>query len=192
MLRAVNRWLRPGRSGSLVIEIGQGQFGQRFPHDSLKCPNHVVVFRCDQCESVAGAFRAPGAPDAVDVGVGGIGHVEVDHVRDALHIQAARGDVGGDHDLVSAVLEALECGLTLSLRAVAVQAGDVEAGARDLLGNTVGAVFGAGEDQDGIGVGLLEQGDQQRPFQMLGHRVKRMGHRVRRAAEADRDALWGA
>ena len=89
----------------------------------------VVVFGRDQREGVAGALGAAGATDAVDVGVGRIRHVEVDDVRNALHIEAARGDIGGDHDLMMPAPEALERRLALSLRTVAVQAGDLVTGA---------------------------------------------------------------
>ena len=80
-------------------------------------------------------------------------------------------------------MKPLERALALALRAVAVQAGDLEAGLRDLLRQALGAVLGAGEDQHGIGIGLLEQLQQQGGFQMLRHRVERVRDRVRRAAE---------
>ena len=63
---------------------------------------------------------AAGAPDAVDVGVAILGRVEVDHVRDAVHVDAARGDVGRDQRADLRRLEAGERALALALRAVAV------------------------------------------------------------------------
>ena len=93
----------------------------------------------------------------MDVIVGGGGHVKIDDMRNALHVQAARGDVGGYHDLVLAALEPAQGALTLPLSAVAVQAGGFEAGPFDLLRQPVGTVFGAGKDQDRFGVGLFEQ-----------------------------------
>ena len=65
-------------------------------------------------------------------------------------------------------------GLTLTLGTVAVKAGGPETGKVDLPGQSFGAVFGAGKDQYGIGVGLSEQCQQQGRLQMLGNRVESM------------------
>ena len=46
----------------------------------------------------AGAVLAPGATDAVDVVLGVVGVVVVDHELDVVHVEAAGGDVGGDQD----------------------------------------------------------------------------------------------
>ena len=148
---------RSGWGRSRVVKIVESLASQRFAHDALQSPDHVAVVRRDERECIAGVFGAAGASDAVDVGVGGVGHIEVDDVRNAFHIQAACGDVGGDHDLIRAAPEAFERGLTLSLRAIAVQAGNFISGAVDLLGELFGAMFGAREDQDGIRVGMFEQ-----------------------------------
>ncbi len=100
----------------------------------------------------------------MDVGVGGVGHVVVDDVRDVFHVEAARRDVGGDHDVVYAFLEASERGLALSLRAVAVQAGCLVTCPPDLLLQFFRATARAREDQHGVGVYAFEQFDQQRGF----------------------------
>ena len=107
--------VRFGRGGSRVIKVVESLASQRFAHDFFKSPNHVAIIRRDQRECVAGAFGASGASDAMDVCVGGVGHVEVDDVRNAFNVESARGDVGGDHDLIRAAFETFERGLTLSL-----------------------------------------------------------------------------
>lgn len=76
------------------------------PHDLFQRADHIVIIRGDQGEGIAAALCASGTADTMDVGVGGIGHVEVDDVRDAVHIQAAGGDVSGDHDLELSAFEA--------------------------------------------------------------------------------------
>ena len=68
----------------------------------------------------AGARRAAAA---VDVVVGRERHVEVDDVRDALDVDAARRDVGGDQDRVLAAPERLERRDAILLAAVGVDAG---------------------------------------------------------------------
>ena len=130
-------------------------------HDAFECADHVVIFRRDERECVAGALGASRASDAVNISIGGIGHVEVDNVRDAVDIETARRDVGGDHDLEMSRFETVQGALALSLCTVAVQARHSKARVRDLAGDLVGAVFGAREDQHRIGIGLLEQFQQQ-------------------------------
>src|SRR3546814_19819014 len=58
----------------------------------------------------AGGARAPGAADAVDVIVGMPGRVEIEDVADALDVEPARGDVGGDEDVDLTALEQIEFG----------------------------------------------------------------------------------
>jgi hypothetical protein len=57
----------------------------------------LVTFRAgEEGDPRSAAARAPGPPDAVHVGVAVLGRVEVDHVRDPVDVDPARGDVGGD------------------------------------------------------------------------------------------------
>ena len=71
---------RPRRRGSRVVEVCEGLALDRSAHDAFESPDHVVIFRRDERERVAGALGAAGAPDAMDVGIGRIGHVEVDNM----------------------------------------------------------------------------------------------------------------
>ena len=125
----------------------------------------------------------------MDVCVGGIGHVIVDHVRNAFHIQAARGDVSGNHDLMRAVLEAFERRLALSLRTVAMQTCDLVPGTLDLLRHFLRAIFRACEDQHRTGIGFFEQRQQQLRLQMRRHRIQRVRDSFRGAADAHRNLL---
>ena len=138
---------RSRRRGNGVVESFESLALDGFAHDAIQRPNHIGVFRRDERKSVASAFGASGAPDAMDVGIGGIGHVVVDDVRDGFHIEAARRNVGGDHDVMRTGLETPERGLTLSLRSISMQAGDFEARAQNLLSHFLGAIFCAREDQ---------------------------------------------
>ena len=157
VVRASYSGSRSGRGGSRVIKVVESLASQRFAHDFFQRADHVAIIRCDERERVAGAFGAASASDAMDVCVGGVGHIEVDDVRNAFHVETARGDVGGDHDLICAAPEAFESGLTLPLRTVAVQARYFISGVVNLLGQLFGAMFGAREDQDRIRVGMFEQ-----------------------------------
>ena len=63
---------------------------------------------------------ARGAADAVDVGFRDVRQVVIDDVADAVDVDAAGGDVGGDQDAQLAVAEVGERALALVLRLVAV------------------------------------------------------------------------
>ena len=74
----------------------------------------VLVWRQER-DPDARAAGAAGAADAVHVGLAVGGRVEVDHVRDPLHVDPARRDVGRDERVDRAGLEAGECLLALAL-----------------------------------------------------------------------------
>jgi hypothetical protein len=116
-------------------------------HDAFELSDHILIFVCDQGERIACALGASCATDAMDVGIGGVRHVEVDDVRDAFNIKSARRNIGGDHDREVSTFETAEGLLTLSLRAVAVQARDLMSRVCDLACNFIRAMFGAGEDE---------------------------------------------
>jgi hypothetical protein len=82
---------------------------------------HARLARRHEQDGHAGAAGAAGAADAVHVGLGVVGDVVVDDVADARHVDAARGDVGGDHDVEGAVLQLLDHALAQALGHVAVE-----------------------------------------------------------------------
>ena len=105
------------------------------------------VLRRDQRDRLAGQSGAAGAADAVHVVLGRMRHVEVDHLRQPLDVQPARGDVGGDQHRGLARLEVLERRLALGLRLVAVDRVGVDVVAAQLVREAVRADARAGEDQ---------------------------------------------
>jgi hypothetical protein len=106
-------------------------------------------------------------PDAVDVVVGRGRHVEVDDVRQRLHVDAARRDVGRDQHRELVVLEAGESRRALRLAAVAVDAPVLDAVLRQVLGQPVRAVLGAREHDHAADVAALQQLAQERRLQLL-------------------------
>ena len=88
-----------------------------------------------------------GSPDAMDVVVGHVRHVEVDHVAQGLDVDAARRDVGRDEDAEAAGLEAGQRLGALRLGAVSVDAFAGDAVAVEELGEPVGAMLRAREDE---------------------------------------------
>ena len=112
---------------------------------ALDGAQQAALARGDEQQRLARAARAAGAADAVDVRLGVVGDVEVDHVADAVDVQAAGGDVGGHEDVQAAVLQLVDGALALVLRDVAVDGGGGEAAGAQLLGELLGLVLGAHE-----------------------------------------------
>lgn len=75
------------------------------------------------------------------------GRVGVDHELDAVHVDAARGDVGRHHYVGHAGGEGREVPGPGALAEVAVQLGGGNAGCGQLTGEPLCAVLGPGEDQ---------------------------------------------
>ena len=105
---------------------------------------------------------AAGAADAVRVDVGLLGRVEVDHVRDVVDVEAARGDVGCDERPHLAGVEPRERLLALRLALVAVDRDRVDVVAAQLLDEAVGAGLRAHEDEREPALVVVQQLDQRR------------------------------
>ena len=80
-----------------------------------------MIFICYEADGVANGVGAPGAADAVDVILDVHRKIVVDDMRDAVHINAARGDVRGDKHTHCARLEIFQCFQPLVLRTVGMQ-----------------------------------------------------------------------
>src|SRR5262249_58305891 len=80
-----------------------------------------------QRDAGAGAARAAGAADAVDVALVVLGRIEVDDVGDAVQVEATGGDVGRDERADGALVEPAQRLLALALRQVAVDRGGGQA-----------------------------------------------------------------
>ena len=94
---------------------------------------------------------ARGAADAVHVALGNVRQVVVDHMADAVDVDAARGDVGRDQRAHACRRgKSARAALALVLRLVAVDGVGGEAGLGQPAHDLVGAVLGAGEDQRAI------------------------------------------
>ena len=117
---------------------------------ALDDAQHVALAGRDEEDGVAGAARPARASDAMRVGFRIVRNVVVDDVRDALHVDAARGHIGGDHDIQLPVLQAGNGTFTLRLRNIPVQLRGIEAARTQFLGKIGGLKLGAHEHQHGI------------------------------------------
>ena len=111
------------------------------------------------------------------------------NVGDSADIQAARGEVGGDDDLILAAAEALEGFFAVLLTDVAVHDGGfVFAGLLDGSEQLVSLHLGAGEDHHAIEVGLLQDGEEELLTLIAGDGIHVVADGFRRGkADADLD-----
>ena len=100
---------------------------------------------------------AAGASDAMDVGPGLVGQVEVDDVRDVVDVEAAGGDVAGHQHARLALLEVVQGPGADVLRFVGVDGLAGDAGPDEPPGDLIGPVLGAGEHERPRHHRVLEQ-----------------------------------
>ena len=94
---------RAGRPPCAAAHLGDLRAGQL-----LDIVDRLGVGAGHQGDRDAGLAGAAGAADAVDIIVRMPGHVVVEDVADALDVEAAGGDVGGDEDVDLVILEAVQ------------------------------------------------------------------------------------
>ena len=154
------------------VDVGDGGHGHLLdllaggPLDLLE---QEALTRGHEEHGVALTAGAAGAADAVHVGLGVLRDVVVDHVRDALDVQAAGGDVGGHEDVHAAGLQVLDGLLALLLGDVAGDGHGLEPGARELLGELLGAGTGAHEGDDAVVLLGLEDPAQGLELPLVAH-----------------------
>jgi hypothetical protein len=119
-----------------------------------------------------------GAADAVDVDLGVVGHVVVDHVGDVLDVESARGDVGRDKERGLVLLERDHHAVALTLGEIAMQCLHPQPPVGQLLVETCRADLGAHEDDRLLGLFGTEHLHQ--PFELLARLDHHIGllHRV--------------
>src|SRR6478752_9794964 len=87
-----------------------------------------LLAACDQRDRGALGTRARGAADAMHIGLRHVGQVEIDDVGDAVDVDAAGGDIGGDQRADLAGAEQSERPFAVVLRLVAVDGASGDAG----------------------------------------------------------------
>src|SRR6516165_11373145 len=139
----------------------------RWPANSLAMSRRTPIFRwqsaADQLFNVSqiSEFLASGdqrdrnaigtgprgAANAVDIGLRYVRKIEIDHMADAIDVDAAGGDVGRDQRSDRPGAERRQHPLAMVLRLVAVDGLGGDAGARQSLHHLVGAMLGPGKHQ---------------------------------------------
>ena len=98
---AEGQWLRPAWRGVLDgvgrrREAGDLLTLDRLSDEPLDRGQLGALFRRSQRDRFPALSGSGGTPNAVHVVLGDIGQIEIDHVADAVDIEPAGSDVGGD------------------------------------------------------------------------------------------------
>src|SRR5690606_33527798 len=128
---------------------------------SLDASQGEEVLAPHEGQGLAAGAGAAGAADAVHIVLGEARQLEVDHVRDARDIDAARRHVGGDEDLALAPPQALEGPVAVALPQVAVQGLGREALPVQETGELLGMSLRRGEHDRLAEAGVAQAGLQQ-------------------------------
>ena len=137
---------RSGGGAGFVRETFEGEALDGLADEAFDGGDMFLLVAGDEGEGIADALGAAGAADAVDIIFGMLGNVVIDDMADTFDVDAARGDVGGDHDLIFSGFKTGEGFGSLVLRAVGVENSDGMIGGAQILGDAVGASFGPGKD----------------------------------------------
>ncbi|EPH41686.1 putative ATP-dependent RNA helicase RhlE [Streptomyces aurantiacus JA 4570] len=121
----------------------------------------AALVRQGEGDDGAAAAGAGGTARAVQVVLVVARRVHVQDQVDAVDVDAAGGDVGGDQGVDVALLEVREDARTGALRHAAVQRVGLHTGVAELLGDAVGAQLGAYED-DGAALAGGDRGGDRR------------------------------
>jgi hypothetical protein len=142
--------------GSTEIISGHRDPRDLLPNGPLDCTYHRNFVGRHEGEGVARSRRSAGPADAVNVVFRLLGNVVVDDVTDAGDIESALGDVRRDEHANLPCLEVVERTGALALRLVSVHRCGGDALIFQVLNDTIGAVLGAGENQNRIHLRFLE------------------------------------
>ncbi len=155
---------------------GQAHFGDRLARGLLDQPQQVLLTRRHEQDGLTAAPRPAGAADAVNVAFGVGGNVVIQHVADAVHVEAARGHIGGHGNVELAILEALDGALALGLGHVTVQCRGGESARLELFGQLGGHRLGTRENDHGVEALGFENARQCLHLVGAGHVPVALGH----------------
>jgi hypothetical protein len=133
-----------------VNETPELQLGNLGPDETLNVTDIGRVFRRDQCDRVTHRLRPAGAADTMDIILGLLRHIVIDDVRDPGDVDAAGGNIRGNHHFKPAVLEPFERFHPLRLGAVGMQHRHGMFLKFELTGNPVRTVFGSRKNEDAL------------------------------------------
>ncbi len=136
-------------------------------------------FAVHQRQGRAAGSGAACAANAVHIIFGHVGQFKIDHLRQLVDIQPARGNVGCHQHADFAALEASQRLGTRALAFVAMNGGSGNIVLDEFLRQLVGAMLGAGKHQNLLPVMMLDEVRQQFSFMYLRYQMHRLLHHFR-------------
>ena len=177
------------RGGRRIIKALQLLAGQRPVDESFQCPKVVGLIRADEADRITDGIGPPSAADPMHVVFGSRRKIEVHHVGNTIHVDAAGRDVRRHQNAHDSGLEFGQGPQTLVLRTVGVQRRSSDAILLQSSGDPVCTMFHLGEDQHHFQSRITQEMLKHGRLQMTGHFVHRLGHcfcRVGATADLDR------
>jgi hypothetical protein len=130
-----------------VVEVGKGDLRESFADCFLDCPQIIVLIGRNERESIPYFAGPRRPPNAVDVVIRSLRHVEVHDMPQRLDVNSARRDVSRYENLVMSAPETRERGGPLRLRAVPMNPLRPHAALYELLCKSICAVLGPREHE---------------------------------------------
>ena len=148
------RWSRTGRAAAVGLE-------QSKPRQALDRSQEIALFVIAKRDRLSRFARSRGAADAMNIGFGDLRQFKIDDMTDAVDVDAARRDVGRNERARFSGAEGGQRALALALALIAMNDGSVDARLIECAADAIGAVLGAGEDEDAGELEIVEQLDQE-------------------------------
>ena len=153
------KWRGERRSVTSVVGVKTGHVlpANWLPDEPFYRGELGVLFGRGQRDGITLPTGSSGAPDPVDVVLGHMRKIKVDHVADAVHIEPPSGDVGRDEGVQVTSPEPRERSGSCVLALVTMDGGNPPAGILQAPHQLIGARLCAGEHQGRPHVGPLQQ-----------------------------------
>lgn len=150
--------------GVFGVEVVVAVDGHFFFDDFFDVLEVVSLVARTEGDGLSGLSGAGGSADAVDVAFGLIGQVEVDHMRDALDVDAAGGDIGRDQHAEVPLAESIERAGAGILAFVAMDRVGRDFLMAKIFADSVRAAFGSREDQRAGNIAFFQEGFEEAAF----------------------------
>ncbi len=134
----------------------------------------------DKGNRIAEGLGTPCPADTMHIIFGKRRHIKIDHMRNPIHIDAARRNIRCHHHLKLILLKTVQRFLTLALRTPRVNRHRLDPRPIQMLINLVGPVPRSREHQHTVHVFVLQQVPQQIHLLVLAHRVNVLRNRLNR------------
>ena len=148
--------------------------------EALERTQMPLVFRRDKADGIADGVRATCPADSMHVILRVHGKIVIHHMRNAVDIDAAGGDVSGDEDAHCSRFEILQGAQALILRSVRMNCPRLDSAALESARNAIRPALCSGENEDGVEPRIGQQMKKKPRFQMRTHFVNKLCDRVRR------------